>query len=367
MKKLFEIIVGIPSYNEEDNISFFTEIVDKGLVKYFPGKKCVIINVDNCSPDKTRRNFLSTSTKSEKIYISTPKNIKGKGNNFYNLFKSALKFQAEYIMVVDADLKSIFPEWVPFLINPVEKEGYDFVFPYYRRHYDDATITNFICYPLVYGLLGFNIRQPIGGDFAFNQKMIRYWLKRKWDSYIRNYGIDIFMSLNAIFGNFKICQADLGEKIHKPSRPKLNPMLDDVLMTAFTIIWQNESFWRKKKYKIKQPTFFTNFTKNKFVGGLEKTLGLPEKENFSKQEKSEVEIKNDFIDAKQWVEIVYSALKDFRRLKSLGIFFKDLYFKRINSFLKEIKYLSLEDSESLIQQQAEIFFKKRDQFLDNLD
>ena len=79
--KQADIIVGIPSYNEADNIAFVAEQASLGLKKYFPKLKAVIINVDNNSEDGTKEAFLNAKTKVPKIYISTPKGITGKGNN----------------------------------------------------------------------------------------------------------------------------------------------------------------------------------------------------------------------------------------------------------------------------------------------
>ena len=86
-----EIIVGIPSYNEADSIAFPTDVASRGLIDYFPSKKSVIINVDNCSLDGTMDMFMNTPTKVPKIYISTPKGVKGKGNNLKNLFEDNIK------------------------------------------------------------------------------------------------------------------------------------------------------------------------------------------------------------------------------------------------------------------------------------
>ena len=83
----YDLIVGIPSFMEADNISFVTDKIDQGLTKYFPKYKSIIVNVDNNSKDDTKGAFLSTKTKTKKKYITTPKGVKGKGNNFYNLFK----------------------------------------------------------------------------------------------------------------------------------------------------------------------------------------------------------------------------------------------------------------------------------------
>ncbi len=120
--KKADIIMGIPSFNEADNIDFVTEIVDRGLNRFFKSYSAVIVNVDNNSPDGTREVFLSTKTKNPKIYISTPKGVTGKGNNFHNLFLQAKKMEANAVFVVDADMKSVTPEWVKIFLEPILKK-----------------------------------------------------------------------------------------------------------------------------------------------------------------------------------------------------------------------------------------------------
>jgi hypothetical protein len=216
--------------------------VGEGLEVYFSDKKCIIVNVDNNSPDNTKDAFLDTKTRIEKKYISTAHGIRGKGNNFLNLFKFAKSVDAEVTIVVDADLKSITKEWVKYLGMPIV-DGYDYVIPLYSRHQFDGTITNHICYPVMFGLLSTDIRQPIGGEFAFSPKLMKYWLKQSWTESTRQYGIDVFMSLNAVLGGFKICQAGLGAKVHKASAPKLCIMFDQVIETLLAILVQNKNNW----------------------------------------------------------------------------------------------------------------------------
>ncbi|MBW1912694.1 MAG: glycosyl transferase, partial [Deltaproteobacteria bacterium] len=100
-----ELVVSIPSYNEADSIAYPTIQANEGLTKYFSDKRAVIINCDNNSPDNTKQAFLDTPTEVPKIYISTPPGVKGKGNNFRNLFQKIVDLRAEAVVVVDADLK----------------------------------------------------------------------------------------------------------------------------------------------------------------------------------------------------------------------------------------------------------------------
>ena len=48
-----DLAVGIPSYNEADNIGFVVEQLAQGLKKYYPHLNTAIINADNSSEDGT--------------------------------------------------------------------------------------------------------------------------------------------------------------------------------------------------------------------------------------------------------------------------------------------------------------------------
>ncbi len=242
-----EVIVGIPSYNEADNIAYSTDVASRGLVTHFPNKKSVIINVDNHSPDGTRGVFLNTPTKVPKIYISTPKGVKGKGNNLKNLFEAAAELQAKAVVIVDADLKSITPEWIQYLGEPLFRDS-DYVTPIYVRHKYDGSITNHIAYPMLRTLFGLRVRQPIGGDFGFSGRLARAFLSEKlWSHSVANFGIDIWMTTIAIARHFKICQAFLGSpKSHRAKDPAkdLGPMFTQVVSTIFDLMINFEYLWK---------------------------------------------------------------------------------------------------------------------------
>jgi glycosyltransferase involved in cell wall biosynthesis len=242
-----DIIVGIPSYNEADSIAYPTDVASRGLINYFPDKKSVIINVDNNSPDGTKDAFMNTLTKVPKIYISTPKGVKGKGNNLRNLFEAAVELQAQAVVVVDADLTSITPQWIQYLGEPLFT-SFNFVAPIYARHKYDGSITNHITYPLLRTLFGLRVRQPIGGDFGFSGRMARAFLSEKtWNKSIAHFGIDIWMTTIAIARRFKVCQTFLGSpKSHKAKDPAkhLGPMFTQVCMTFFDLMIDFEYFWK---------------------------------------------------------------------------------------------------------------------------
>lgn len=242
-----EIVVGIPSYNEADTITYPVDVASRGIMQFFPEKKAVIINVDNNSPDGTKEAFLNTPTKVPKVYISTPPGVKGKGNNFLNLFKASVELGAKAIIVVDADLKSITPGWIRYLGEPLMGR-FDYVTPIYVRHKYDGTITNHIAYPMLRTLFGLRVRQPIGGDFGFSGKLARAFLAEKlWNDKIAHFGVDVWMTTIAISRHFNVCQAFLGTpKVHRAKDPAadLSIMFKQVVSTLFDLMIDFEYLWK---------------------------------------------------------------------------------------------------------------------------
>ncbi len=373
-----DLIIGIPSYNEADNIAFVVQKCNDGLRQYFPQLKSVIINVDNNSPDDTRSAFLNAPSQVPKIYISTPEGVKGKGNNFYNLFTEAVRLGARAVVVVDADLRSITGEWIRDLGQPILTHGFDFVTPLYSRNEYDGTITNTICYPIIYGLLGKEIRQPIGGEFACSSALVHHYLSQSWHKTTRQYGIDIFMTLNALIGNFKVCQVGLGAKIHKPSAPKLGPMFTQVVGTLFKTLLECRSAWENVQQVEKLPLFgASSLAKPQSLSVDYKGMKSTAMYEFQINEEilrrcltpmvyekvagmyrnGRIQIGVDL-----WTRIVYDLLYAYHTTDAnsdLIEAMKSLYFGRVISFIRQTLDMNHEQSEQQIQRQARHFFKMR--------
>lgn len=375
-----DLIVGIPSYNEADSIGYVVEQVDLGLTKYFGNYKCKIVNIDNDSPDNTKEVFLNTSTKTEKVYITTPPGVKGKGNNFLNLFTYASTHKVKAVVVVDSDLKSITPEWVKKLIEPVLFNNKDFVSPLYLRHKYDGTITNHVIYPLVYSLFNTNIRQPIGGDFGLSKKIIDYYLLQVWEETTKQYGIDIFMTMHALLGGFKTEQVLLGAKIHKTSTPKLGEMATQVITTFFnTLINNKQKFSELNGNPPATQEIITSEEPPNIIGIEAEAIKQISLDGFNNNKKMMEEIFNglstkvqnifsvDFnINSKLWAQIVYKFLNVYQnsneRAKMIDSF-KALYFARLHSFMNETTNLSSLEAENVILEQGKIFHSKKSDWI----
>lgn len=252
-----DIVVGIPSYNNAETIGHVVRAVSAGLAKYFSDRRAVLINSDGASKDGTPEIVGRTMVDFGALLISdqlsplhkiiTPYHgIPGKGSAFRTIFEIARRLKAKACAVVDSDLRSITPEWIELLISPILDEGYDYVAPYYLRHKYDGTITNSIVYPLTRALYGQRIRQPIGGDFGFSGQLAGHYLDQNvWESDVARFGIDIWMTTEAVASGARVCQSFLGAKIHNPKDPAadLAAMLMQVLGAVFALMEAHHGVW----------------------------------------------------------------------------------------------------------------------------
>jgi len=218
--KNMRLAVGIPTFQEADSIENVVRQVDDGLARLLDPADCAIVNVDSDSPDGTSDVFLSTPTRCRKESFVITEQPRGKGRNVMRFFERCVERQITALAIVDGDLLSITPDWIEALLTPVLRGETDYVMPLYMRHRFDGSMTNHFAYPMMLGYFGTILRQPVGGEFAFSTDLIRYILRQPVEEEVFGYGIDIFLSMHAVGGDFRFTQRELGRKLHKPSFPK---------------------------------------------------------------------------------------------------------------------------------------------------
>jgi glycosyltransferase involved in cell wall biosynthesis len=400
-----DILVGIPSYNNERTIGQVVRAVQYGLAKYFPKHKALIMNPDGGSTDRTREIVKETSvyTHLDTILVEHPVHpamtlaspyhgLPGKGSAFKAIFEMAVELNVDVCVVVDSDLRSITPEWVELLAGPILIKDYDYVAPYYSRHKYDGTITNSIVYPLTRALYGKRVRQPIGGDFGFSRRIAKTFLKKEvWGTDVARYGIDIWMTTIAISENFKICQSFLGSKIHDAKDPSqhLGPMFKQVVGTLFYLMTQYEDKW--KNVTSSRPTAMYGFRSEvspepvnvilesmieKFRFGVRENKDywgsiLPQETVEELEEIASLSLEKFDFPISLWVKVVYDfalAYKNNRKTGSSeteGIISKlvtslvPVYFGRTASFVLETKDMPTYEAEKVIESLCDEFEKMK--------
>lgn len=216
--------IGIPTYNEAPNIGVLLQQIDAALVQL--DIPALIINSDNCSPDGTSAVFKATATKTRKIALIEPK--KGKGNNLKRIFEKALEIGLEGCVLIDGDVRSFNKSWLTAHLKALN-EGSDYTIPNYSRFATEGNTTNHFAYPLLdFYSRRKGPRQPIAGDFGLSLGLLHHLMTTPWPIAAEGYGVDIFITMEALFNDFKVQEVSMDRKIHNPSFDKMIPMFVEV-------------------------------------------------------------------------------------------------------------------------------------------
>ncbi|MEJ2637286.1 MAG: glycosyltransferase [Calditrichia bacterium] len=376
-----DILVGIPSFNNDSTISHVIKTVEEGLHLHYPDHRCVVMIADGGSVDDTREESweVDTSPWNERI-VTIYRGVSGKGTAVRAIFEAASMLETRVCALFDSDLRSITPEWISCVLDPIMHDDIDFVAPYYRRYKYDGTITNNIVYNLTRALYGYRVRQPIGGDFAFNLSCINKFIGQDvWETNVARFGIDIWLTTTAMVHKAKIVQANLGVKIHDVKDPaqSLGPMFRQVVSTLLDLMEEHEAVWKTvkgsqpvpivgKAHDVQPQAFTVNVPKliEDFKIGYGNYKEIWAKiiapENWEVIHKLSATAEKEFLfPVETWAKVLYDLSAAYHhwqgnRQTLVGLM-TPLYFARIASFVNRSKDMSDERAEQLVEEQAEIF------------
>ena len=381
-----DILMGIPCYNNEKTIAHVIQMVTHGLAKHYKDQRSVIFVADGGSTDDTREVAREFQIKpwQEKV-VSIYRGPGGKGTALRSVFEAANRLKVGACAVVDSDLRSITSDWVQYLLDPVLSRDYQFVSPVYLRHKYDGTITNNIVYNITRALYGKRIRQPIGGDFAISREVAKFYAEQDvWETDVAHFGIDIWMTTNAITQGFRICQSNLGVKIHDAKDPgqHLGPMFRQVVWTLCYLMERFEAHWKGVQGSEPVETFgLEGYVEPEPVnvdieGMIEHfKIGFQQfsslwKDIFSKECFDEIENAMEmdsnqfYLPTDAWAQILYELAATFHswsvnRYKLIDLM-TPLYYARVASFVRQSWDMSSQEAEELVEDQALKFEEHKD-------
>jgi predicted GH43/DUF377 family glycosyl hydrolase len=415
--KKAEIVIGIPFYNEADTISNVFKTAKKGLETFYPEKTQVIVCVGAPAGKKALEVINNLSSKEilppiETISFLLKGGIGGRGwairaiMEIANLLQADLAlFSSDLLSFMEKDgIKGLSHEWVRLLIDPIKKEGFDFVFPRYNRHYFDAGIPRLFITPLISALYGKRIAEPIADEFGISHRLLSRYLDDPtvWLSEAGYYGIDTFLTTTALLNNARVCEVNLGIRPHKASVGKTILTFRGISKGIFERIAEDSDFWKEKgevlsyldTYGLRKeeeaPAIDINYKElmNKYRQGLNRFHYLYEEIlpanicndlfHLADCPREEFELSGPI-----WAKIVYRFLLSFCFSKELkrediinGLF--PIFLGRLGTLAKVLKDLRqkfekstpdystpviFREAERLFEQEVELFLLERGNFL----
>lgn len=264
-----DIVVGIPFCDEVDTIGHVVEVAKEGLETYYPDKRCVVCCIG--APDSSQALTIVREVPlppgiARLAFLMKSQLVSGKGWALRAMMEIADKLDADLVLLeADAlsreergELKGLSPHWLGLLLKPIREEGFDLVLPRFNRHYLETPISNHLIRPLIAGIYGLDIREPLAGELAISSRFLRTYLDepRVWMTEVGRYGVDVWLITQAIIKGAKIAEAALGVKIHQPSPGKQEVVLREQAKVLFSQIAQSKEYWRGRKEVIRALTTF---------------------------------------------------------------------------------------------------------------
>ena len=192
------------------------------------------------------------------------------------------------------------------------------------------------------------------------------------------------MTTSAITQGFRICQSNLGVKIHDAKDPgqHLGPMFRQVLSALFSLMERYESYWKKIQGSEPLDTFgFEGYVEPEPVNvNLEGLIELFKtgyqqfsalwKEVFCEEcfnqisNTAQMDSNQFYFPTDSWVRILYELAATFHswqvnRTKLLDLM-TPLYFARVASFVRQSWEMSSQEAEALVEEQAQKFEDQKD-------
>ncbi len=377
-----ELVVGIPSFNNGATIAGVVDAVVSGLAAHVPGTPAAVVVADGGSTlDATREAALEVIRgRGAAGVVGIYRGLPGKGSAVRMILAAAERLGARGVALVDADLRSITPLWVERLLGPVVSGDFAFAAPLYRRFRYDGTITNNVVYNMLRCLYGRRVRQPIGGEFGLSGELARELLAEPvWDSDVARFGIDVWLTVQALVRGLPVCQTHLGVKVHDARDPaaSLEPMFRQVVGTLFQLMEQTESTWQARAaseplpewgepsaevpeaFPVDEQALVDHFYQSwRTLRGAWQAIMEPS--TFA-----ELEVHADsgpdafLLPTDLWVRTLFefAACHHHRRIHKQQVVevLSPLYFARVASFVRRVRELADQDAEAVVEEQARVF------------
>jgi hypothetical protein len=263
-----DILIGVPTHNDAKTVGQVVQAIRAGLLKYFPRQRAVIVNADGGSRDGTqdmvRAASISDLQHASNVYalrtlhcVSTEYSG-GPSSSvaLHTILAAAELLQATSCAVIAPDSTNIEPGWIESLLRPVTRDGFDLVTPIYRRHKFDGLLIRNLLYPMNRALYLRRVREPYPLDFAFSGRLANHFLGQDfWSQEPGRIGAEIYLTISAIAGDFRLVQSFLGPRAHvEYAASDLVTAMRRSVGVLFWSLEQNGSVWQKQAESQPVPT-----------------------------------------------------------------------------------------------------------------
>jgi glucosylglycerate synthase len=248
-----DLVVGLATAGPIPALGAVAAAVRAGLDSHFAGHSLAIVHVDQAPAEATSAAVAAAFGDLRVVPVTSgPRRAGDEPLDWAAAVRALLTagrvLQARAIVMLNAELSSMTPEWLRGLAGPVVKEDYGLVLPIYRRYRYDGTLTQALVVPLMRSLFGRQLAHPLAEEFACSGPAADTFLKESvWETDLGRHGLEFWLPAAAIEHGLGICQAVLGPRtVVAAARPAAAPLgrtVGRVAGALFALAERAESFW----------------------------------------------------------------------------------------------------------------------------
>lgn len=242
-----DLIIGIPSHRNGRTISDVLHAVSKGINEHYPNQRVLLLNTDGGSSDNTTNIVLETPMPSNiaKI-VAAYSGPMGKGSAVRAIFEAGRIVKARACLVLDAHVPGISPEWLPGLIEPVIKDGYELTLGAYNRSSYATAFNDNVVYPFLRAFLNADLRNPLASEFCVSGEFAAELAGQDvWETDVARFGVNIWIAMEALLTHRRLVQVELGYRGDPSGDPgaMADPRLLHVLSSLFRFLTTHHRLW----------------------------------------------------------------------------------------------------------------------------
>jgi glucosylglycerate synthase len=260
-----ELLVGMPTFNHASTAEPVVKAIVAGLEASFARKSILVVDVDAGSQDGTQEIIKNTigslfpvalvhatggmSASPFALQRLSDSGMPAREEAFQSLFTISEALKANACVVIDANLRSVTPEWIERLAQPVLDKGADYVAPVFRRQRYEGSLTNGLIAPLTRALYGKRMACQSGGGYAFSGKMASLYLQRDvWEGDAARFGIDSWLTTVAVAEGCNVWQAFLTAKVQdmRATGVDVSKVLAQTVGASYHYMERYQDVWEKQ-------------------------------------------------------------------------------------------------------------------------
>jgi glucosylglycerate synthase len=247
-----DLAIGVLIEAESASVQTVAKIVQDGMLTHLAGFTAALIHVDARLPDEQVGQVELMADGIRVVHarpartMTTGDSVAGWSEAVRTVLGASRTLQTRAVVMLNAGISSMTPEWIRGLAQPVLKGDCAFVLPVYERGRYEGTLTQVFVAPLMRALFGHQVWHPMADEFGCSGEVADFLLAQDiWTTDLARQGLEFWLPVGVADGAFPLAQSVLGPRVLAPAalQPPLGSAVGRVAGALFSIAERHEAGW----------------------------------------------------------------------------------------------------------------------------